>query len=154
MTINDLKKYINAKNKIRQLERSIPKLSAAIEKIENEQAFVSDVVAHGRRGKKPLKTTVITGLPDAEYQKRKTELLTQRLELERLLAEMRDTEAAVDAYVASISSAEVCEIITIKYLGDHERTWQEVADLMTADPHYGSYSRDAVRQIVKRYMRG
>lgn len=154
MTIDGLKKYINAKNKIRQLQRSIAKLSATIEKIEEERPVVSDVVAHGRRGKKPLKTTVITGLPDAAYQGSKTELLRQRLELERLLAEMRDTEAAVDAYVASISSAEVCEIITLKYLGDHERTWQEVADLMTADPHYGSYSRDAVRQIVKRYMRG
>lgn len=154
MTIDDLKKYINAKNKIRQLERSIPKLSAAIEKIENEQAFVSDVVAHGRRGKKPLKTTVITGLPDAEYQKRKTALLTQRLELERLLAEMRDIEAAVDAFVASISSAEVCEIITLKYLGDRERTWQEVANIMTADPHYGIYTRGSVRQIARRYIRG
>lgn len=154
MTIDGLKKYINAKNKIRQLERSIAKLSATIERIEEERPVVSDVVAHGRRGKKPLKTTVITGLPDAAYQGSKTELLRQRLELERLLAEMRDTEAAVDAYVASISSAEVCEIITLKYLGDHERTWQEVADIMTADPHYGSYSRDAARQIVKRYMRG
>lgn len=47
MTIDDLKKYINAKNKIRQLERSLPKLSAAIDKIENEQVLVSDVVAHG-----------------------------------------------------------------------------------------------------------
>lgn len=154
MTIDGLKKYINAKNKIRQLQRSIAKLSATIEKIEEERPVVSDVVVHGRRGKKPLKKTVITGLPYAAYQGSKTELLRQRLELERLLAEMRDTEAAVDAYVASISSAEVCEIITLKYLGDHERTWQEVADLMTADPHYGSYSRDAVRQIVKRYMRG
>ncbi len=154
MTIDDLKKYINAKNKIRQLERSIPKLSAAIDKIENEQVLVSDVVAHGRRGKKPLKTTVITGLPDAEYQESKTALLMQRLELEQLLAEVRDTKAAVDAFVASISSAEVCEIISLKYLGDHERTWQEVADIMTADPHYGFYTRDAVRQIVKRYMRG
>lgn len=153
MTIDDLKKYINAKNKIRQLERSLPKLSAAIDKIENEQVLVSDVVAHGR-GKKPLKTTVITGLPDAEYQENKTALLMQRLELEQMLAEVRDTEAAVDAFVASISSAEVCEIITLKYLGDHERTWQEVADIMSADPHYGLYTRDAVRQIVKRYMRG
>lgn len=139
MTIDDLKKYINAKNKIRQLERSLPKLSAAIDKIENEQVLVSDVVAHGRRGKKPLKTTVITGLPDAEYQENKTALLMQRLELEQMLAEVRDTEAAVDAFVASISSAEVCEIITLKYLGDHERTWQEVADIMSADPHYGLY---------------
>lgn len=101
-----------------------------------------------------MKTTVITGLPDAEYQENKTALLMQRLELEQMLAEVRDTEAAVDAFVASISSAEVCEIITLKYLGDHERTWQEVADIMSADPHYGLYTRDAVRQIVKRYMRG
>lgn len=153
MTIDDLKKYINAKNKIRQLERSIAKLSASIEKIEKEQVVVSDVVVHGRRGKKPLKTTVIIGLPEAEYQKRKTALLAQRLELEQLLAEMRDIEAAVDAFVASIPSAEVCEIISLKYLGDHEKTWQEVADIMSADPHYGIYTRDAVRQIVKRYMR-
>lgn len=75
MTIDGLKKYINAKNKIRQLERSIAKLSATIERIEEERPVVSDVVAHGRRGKKPLKTTVITGLPDAEYQEIKTALL-------------------------------------------------------------------------------
>ena len=151
MTTEDLKAYINARMKIGQLERSIRKLTTEIEEMEEKMPLVSDVVAHGRRGKKPIKTTVITGFPDADYQRRTTRLLSLRLELETMLGAVSGQKAEVETFVASIPSAEVTEIIELKYMGERELTWQEVADEMTRRK-FGVYTRSSVRKIFRRYM--
>ena len=57
-----LAKYVDAKARVKYLEHSIKKTEEKIERLETtDYGYVSDVVACGKKRRKPLKTVKVTG---------------------------------------------------------------------------------------------
>lgn len=83
MDKNILIEYSDMKEEIKDLRRRIDKKQRELEKLG--RMIVSDSVSCGKRGKKPLQTVKIQGIPNVRMQRK-------RLELERCVATLERSE--------------------------------------------------------------
>ena len=130
--------------------RRIEQLRREIERTKPDLREVSDVVTHGKRGKRPLKTTVITGCVDYSDINRKTMRLQTILMIRKQNLE-RQQERVVEAEraIASIDDDLVRTVVKLRCLGytDKLRPWREVAAIMGE-----GYTPEALRKVYQRAM--
>ena len=89
-----LEQYTSLKAEISDIETKIAKLTSGIRKLENQE--VADSVSCGKRGKKPLGTVKIHGVPIREITVRKQRLQRRRLEYSMMLRKLEDMTAEVE----------------------------------------------------------
>lgn len=123
MDKNILKEYANMKEEVKNLRQRITKLESEIHKLE--QSVVSDSVSCGRRGKKPLGTVKVTGIPNGLISKKKISLESRKAKLIELESELLELMNQAEEYIDSIEKSELRMMFRFYYVDD--LTWDMVA---------------------------
>lgn len=148
MDIAALKSYVCLLKEIELDGKRIDSLRKELDTMTPMAGAVSDVVTHGKRGKKPLKTSVIHGLTDSTKINRKRARLQMRILMMRQhQAEQKKRVAAVERFIDSLDDDQFRLIVKLRCMGraDRLRTWEEVAAEMGE-----GYSAESVRKYYSR----
>lgn len=132
--------------------KRIESLRREIERTKPDLREVSDVVTHGKRGKKPLKTSVITGCVDYSSRNKKTMRLQTIIMIRRKNLERQQSRVVeAERVIASIEDDLVRTVVKLRCLGysDKLRPWREVAMIMGE-----GYTPEALRKVYQRAMQG
>ena len=138
-----LNQYTDLLEEADDLENRIAKIERSLYRLRKQE--VSDSVTHGKKGKKPLKRTVITGMPEAAIRGREEQLKTYRQRLEESRRKAMNLINQVESYVASIKDSRVRRIFRLRYVD--RLTWYQVAQRM-GEPH----TADGCRMAVDRFL--
>lgn len=144
MTEKDkIKQYIFIKDEIIDLEQRILKDKEKLRDLEN--SMVTDSVACGKKGKKPIRNVKITGFPSNEYSKRKAILYGRLIAREKHKTKLEEMESNVEEIVMAIDDAVVRMIVRYKYIDC--LTWEQVAAKIS-----GGNTVEGVRKKLNRYL--
>ena len=146
---SDLQEEIKEVRKtIDWLEDSIPKIEKRIAEIEAGE-IVRDKVRGGEGG---LQSFNIEGVPVAEYEKRKTDLLSKKLllndrksTLETLEFDLLQKTNEVEGFIVSIDDSRMRRIINLRFI--ENLSWNKVADCIG-----GGNTEDSIRMAFNRFM--
>lgn len=133
---------------ISRLEGEITRISKIINRIEKGE-MVKDKVYGGEGG---IQGYVIEGVPTAEYTRRKSEMLSKKILLERrkdLLAERQqkvsEQKVLATEFINGIEDSWMRRIVEMRCI--EQLTWSEIAVNLGIDEHY-----DSVRMAFNRFL--
>lgn len=142
--------YADMKEEIKDLRRRIEKDRRELEKLN--KMIVSDSVACGKRGKKPLRTVKVQGRPTRSME-RKTKALSKKLALlEELEVDLLEKQTQVEEYIQTIQKSELRIMFRFYYIDD--MTWYQVARQMNNcfPKRRVKYTEDNCKQRNKRFF--
>lgn len=133
---------------ISRIEGEITRISKIINRIEHGE-MVKDKVYGGEGG---IQGFVIEGVPAAEYTRRKSELLSKKMLLERrkeLLAERQkmvsEQKVLATEFINGIEDSWIRRIVEMRCID--QLTWNEIAVNLGIDEHY-----DSIRMTFNRFL--
>lgn len=107
---------------------------------------VADSVTHGRRGKKPLKRTVIRGTPVPEIERKRRTLARYKRRLREAETGIDEMITEVQAYIDAISDSRIRRIFRYRYID--KLTWVQVA--LRMGKHH---TAESCRKAAERWIR-
>lgn len=123
-----LQQYSDLLARVKFVRKSIDDLNRKISQISTGEYCVTDSVTKGKRGKKPLGTVVITGVPYPEYNRKKNLLKKRERRLKIEEQELLELTSQVEEYIAGIEDVEIRNILSLYYIDD--LNWVQVAHRM------------------------
>lgn len=141
-----LKQYRAALARVKILRQQIETLDEQI-----EERYVSDVVTCGKKGKKPLRTVRVSGLPYKKADEIAELLQNRRDNLHREEMELLDCITKVEEYISRIRDIEMRNIMTF-YCVDN-LTWMQVAHKMNEITEKKEYTEDSCRSKFERFLK-
>lgn len=148
---NILAKYVDAKARVKYLEHSIKKTEEKIERLETtDYGYVSDVVACGKKRRKPLKTVKVTGYNIDADRKLHGTLMTNRVLLRTQEEKLLELLSKVEEFIVNVDNLELQNILTLYYIEDC--TWQQVANRMNELYKNRNYTENACRKKHDRFL--
>lgn len=132
-----IKEQEDLKKRIRNTERKILQLC-------EEQ--VADSVTHGKKGKKPLKRTVIVGTPARELRQKRNALARYKAELEVAEHQLQEMISDVQRYISQIDDSRIRRILQYRYVD--KMTWLQLAFKMGKH-----HTAESCRKAVERYFK-
>lgn len=133
------------------MQESIDKIEKKREKILKEGNIAADVVACGKRGKKPLGTIMVRGTSYAEEDRLRTLLAKRKKLLEKERATLLERVTEAEEYISKIDDVEIRNILSLYYIED--LNWVQTAHRMNG--LYGSsrkYTESSCRQKHDRFL--
>lgn len=140
-----LAQYTELLKEREDIRRRLKRTEARLEKIEEGGCLVADSVTCGKRGKKPLGTKVIRGIPFPELKELRRRLGIQKAQLERAEAAITENVRAVEEYIQGITDSRMRRLLRYRYLDG--LSWTEVAIRMG-----GRHTADSCRMAVERFL--
>ena len=138
----------DVRKKIERLEIEIPKIEKRIKEIEDGETVIDKV----RGGEGGLQSFYIEGVPVAEYEKKKTDLLSKKLLLNNIKSTLEILEFdllrktnEIEKFIASIDDSRMRRIINLKFI--ENLPWNKVADHIG-----GGNTEDSIRMAFNRFM--
>lgn len=116
MDKDTLVEYAEMKEEIKDLRRRIDEDKRAINKLEKE--MVTDSVACGKKGKKPLKTVKIQGFASSAAEKKRNALRTRIMQLKLLEANLLEKQNEVEEYIQQIEKSELRIMFRLYFIDD------------------------------------
>lgn len=147
-----LKQYQDARVRVKQLCAQVERLEEKVAKMDERGYCVADVVATGRKGKKPLRTVKVSGFPHEKYESMKKTLNKRKSILKTEKEELTELIAAAEEYIASVQSVEIRSILSLYYV--EGLNWVQVAHQMN-DLYKGkkkTYTESSCRRKHDRYL--
>lgn len=123
-----LAQYSDAQARVQLLREQVAKKQRHLERLSQRGYIVTDSVTCGRRGKKPLGTVKISGIPIPEHDRLSRELEKQKENLEEEERQLREMVTEVEAFITGISDVEIRNLLTLYYV--EELNWVQVAHKM------------------------
>lgn len=142
---NILEQYTDMQAEEKDLVRRIQRLNEQILNIEISGYKVSDSVACGKKGKKPIKTVKIEGFPIKDYDKKKNILKKYKIKLELMEQELLEKLNDVEEYIENIKDSRIRRIMRYRYIDN--LTWQQVARRMGMN-----HTADGCRMAHDRFI--
>ena len=118
-----LTEYADMKVEIKDLHRRISEDKKKIEWLS--RTVVSDSVTCGKKGKKPLRTVKVKGIPNAELSRRKALMKKRIAKLEVLETDLIEKQLQAEEYIQGIEKSELRTMFRLYYIDD--LTWYQVA---------------------------
>lgn len=145
-----LTEYVAMREEVKDLRKRIRNLESEISRLES--SVVTDSVSCGKKGKKPLRTVKITGVPRGLITKKKITLDARRAKLVELESELLDLMNQAEEYIDAIEKSELRMMFRFYYVDD--LTWEMVAMKMNyAFPKRKiPYTKDNCRIRHDRYL--
>lgn len=136
------------RDKITRLEEQIEKLETRIKEIEDGE-IVKDKVKGGLGG---IQNFNIEGIPIAEYERARTNLLSKKLMLNNRKSALEIQEFdllqmtnEVEEFIHSLEDSHMRRIINLRVI--EQLSWNKVADKMG-----GNNTEDSVRKAFDRFL--
>lgn len=142
--------YADMKEEIKDLRRRIAKNEEELNKLNNTS--VMDSVACGKKGKKPLRTVKIQGLPVMAISRKQALLKERNAKLERLEFELLELTNQVEEYIETIPKSELRMMFRLYFMDD--LTYSKVADRMNEvfTKRKIAYTDENVKKRIQRYF--
>lgn len=139
---------VETRDKIKRLEEQIGKLETRIKEIEDGE-IVKDKVKGGLGG---IQNFNIEGIPIAEYERARTNLLSKKLMLNNRKSALEIQEFdllrmtnEVEEFIHSLEDSHMRRIINLRVI--EQLSWNKVADRMG-----GNNTEDSVRKAFDRFL--
>lgn len=146
-----LQTYSDALARVKLIRESIENLSGKINQMSAGEYCVSDSVTRGKKGKKPLGTVVIRGVPCPEYYRKKDTLKKRKIHLQKEERELLELTSQVEEYIAGIPDVEIRNILSLYYVDD--LNWVQVAHRMNGMYKGGrKYTDGSCRRKHDRFL--
>ena len=126
MDKNILIEYNDTKEEAKDLRRRIEKGKQELDRLNN--TVVTDSVACGKKGKKPLRTVKIQGVPQKSVERKQKIVERNIANLEALEFELLEKANQAEEYIESIKKSELRVMFRLYYIDD--LTWVQVAHRM------------------------
>lgn len=140
-----LAQYAELLKEREDLRRRLRRTEARLEKIEKDGCLVADSVTLGKRGKKPLGTKVIRGIPFPELKELHKRLVIQKAQMEQAEAKITGNIQAVEEFIQSVTDSRIRRLLRYRYLDG--LGWTEVAIRMG-----GRHTAESCRKSVERFL--
>lgn len=142
--------YADMREEIKDLRRRIDEDKKKIDRLS--ETIVSDTVTCGKKGKKPLQTVTIRGIPSADIGRRKLLLQSHVRKLEALEIDLLELTNQAEEYIEKIEKSELRTMFRLYYIDD--LTWYQVAMRMNGmfPGRRIAYTDDNCKQRHKRYL--
>ena len=140
-----LAQYAELVREREDIQRRLRRTEARLKKIEEGGCLVADSVTCGKRGKKPLGTRVICGIPFPELKELKRRLAIQKAQLERAEAKVTEGVKAAEEFIQGVTDSRMRRLLRYRYLDG--LGWTEVAIRMG-----GRHTADSSRMAVERFL--
>ena len=108
--------YKSMREEIKDLRRRIDKNRRELDKLN--KTIVTDSVTCGKKGKKPLRTVKIQGLPNAIIERKRISLERSIERLENLEVELLDLSDQAEKYIESIKKSELRIMFRLYFIDD------------------------------------
>ena len=118
-----LSEYADMKEEIKDLRRRIAEDKKKIDRLK--QTVVSDSVSCGKKGKKPIRTVKIKGVPQREINRRISLLKRRQAKLQMLETDLVEKQLQVEEYIQTIQKSELRTMFRLYYIDN--LTWYQVA---------------------------
>ena len=125
--------------------RRLKRTEARLEKIEEGGCLVADSVTCGKRGKKPLGTKVIRGIPFPELKELLRRLGIQKAQLERAEAKVTENVKAAEDFIQGVTDSRMRRLLRYRYLDG--LSWPDVSIRMG-----GRHTAESCRKSVERFL--
>lgn len=145
-----LQQYVDALARVKYIKESTEKLYKKLEQMGSKGYCVSDSVNRGKKGKRPLGTTVVTGFPHKEYSKTKLLLEAKKKILEGEELELLELSSDVEEYISGIKDIEVRNILSLYYIDN--LNWVQVAQRMNRLYGKKNYTDSGCRRKHDRFL--
>lgn len=120
--------YADMKEEIKDLRRRIRDTEREIERLHN--IIVTDSVACGKKGKKPLRTVKVQGIPNMSIERKKNYLERQKRMLTEAECRLLEQQTLAEEYIESIEKSELRIMFRFYYIDS--LTWVQTAHQMNA----------------------
>ena len=140
-----LMQYAELVKEREDVRRRLRRTEARLTKIEEDGFLVADSVTCGKRGKKPLGTKVIRGIPFSELGELMRRLGIQKAQLEKAEAKVTEGVKAAEDFIQGVTDSRMRRLLRYRYLDG--LGWTEVAVRMG-----GRHTADGCRMAVERYL--
>ncbi len=145
MTKDILAQYADLQQEEKNLVRRIQSLNDKLSNMELKGYMVADSVSCGKRGKKSLGSRKIQGFPYPEYDKKREQLKTYKLQLELADEKLLKMLTKVEEYIESIPDSRIRRIMRHRYID--KLNWTQVAINMGGD-----HTPDSCRVAHDRFL--
>lgn len=145
-----LVEYADMKEEIKDLRRRIDEDRRALDKLN--KTVVADSVACGKKGKKPLRTVKIQGMPSVAIARKQNAYEKKIKQLELLEADLLEKQTQVEEYIQQIEKSELRMILRFYYVDD--LNWVQVAHRMNSvfPKKKKAYTDDSCRCKHNRFL--
>lgn len=142
--------YADMVQEIKDLRRRIAEDKKTIEKLN--KILVSDSVTCGKKGKKPMRTVKIKGVPRVEIERRKMLMERRKAKLEMLETDLLEKQLQVEEFIESIQKSRMRSIFRFYYVDS--LTWEMVAMKMNYmfPKKRIPYTNDSCRKLHDRFL--
>lgn len=142
--------YADMKEEIKDLRRRIGKTEQEIRRLHS--TIVSDSVTCGKKGKKPLRTVKIQGVPNMSIEMKKRSLERQKKLLEIAESKLLEQQNLAEEYIENIEKSELRIMFRLYYMDN--MTWVQVAHQMNAlfAKRRIKYTEDSCRMRHNRFL--
>ena len=138
------------KEEIKDIRRRIEKDRKELDRLN--RMVVSDSVACGKKGKKPLRTVKIQGRPETMIRRKEAALKRNIARLEHLEIELIELTGQAEEFIEKIDKSELRTMFRLYYIDD--LTWEMVAMRMNHmfPKRRISYTKDSCRIRHDRFL--
>lgn len=142
--------YADMKEEIKDLRRRIENDKRSLERLNKE--IVTDSVTCGKKGKKPLRTVKVQGMPMAAVARKKNAYERKIKQLELLEADLLEKQTEVEEYIQQIKKSRLRTMFRFYYIDG--LTWEMVAMRMNYlfPKKKISFTKDSCRMAHDRYL--
>ena len=150
MDKNVLSEYADMKEEIKDLRRRIEADRKALDKLH--RMIVTDSVTCGKKGKKPLCTVKVQGVPVSAIERREA-ALEKRLELlQELEASLVEKQVQVEKYISLMEKSELRIMFRFYFIDDlsYPKVAMEMNKLFPKRKK--RYTEDSVRKRIQRFL--
>lgn len=146
-----LEEYADMKEEIKDLRRRIDKGHKELEKLNKQ--IVTDSVACGKKGKKPIRTVKIQGKPSFYIIRKKKTLERSISRLERMEIKILEMQNQAEEYIEQIEKSELRTMFRLYFIDD--LTYPKVAMEMNNrfPKRKMKYTEDNVKKRIQRYFK-
>lgn len=143
-----LEEYTERRAELNDLRKRIGRQQDSLEKLR--ETVIADTVSCGKKGRKPIRTVRIQGIPSGLI-KRKEDTLKRNLDmLELREVELLELQTKAEEYIESIPKSELRTIFRIYFIDD--MTYAKTAIQMNALHPGRNYTDENIRKKIQRFF--
>ena len=146
-----LMEYADVKEEIKDLRKRIEKDRKELDKLNN--MIVNDSVSCGKKGKKPLRTVKIRGIPTSLIERKEAALERRIMLVEGLEIVLLEKQTQAEKYIQQIEKSELRNIFRMHFIDD--LSYSKVAmEMNRIHPKRRlKYTDENVKKKVQRFLK-